>query len=119
MEKFTGKVWLLGDDIDTDIIMPTEYLVFKTIDEMKPYAFSPLRPELAARVRNPERLAGKQKNFAALDEVIREMQAEGGVARRWHVRHTLRVKPEFERPGAPVRARNGKKCNVYYSTIGV
>ena len=26
MEKFTGKVWVLGDDIDTDIIIPTEYL---------------------------------------------------------------------------------------------
>ena len=51
MEKFTGKVWLLGDDIDTDIILPTEYLVFKTIDEMKPYAFSPLRPELAGQVQ--------------------------------------------------------------------
>ena len=22
MEKFTGKVWVLGDDIDTDIIIP-------------------------------------------------------------------------------------------------
>jgi 3-isopropylmalate dehydratase small subunit len=50
MEKFTGRVWLLGDDIDTDIIMPTEYLAFKTIDEMKPYAFSPLRPELAGKI---------------------------------------------------------------------
>ena len=51
METFTGKVWCLGDDIDTDIILPTEYLVFKTIDEMKPYAFSPLRPELAGRIQ--------------------------------------------------------------------
>ena len=25
MEQFTGKVWVLGDDIDTDIIIPTEY----------------------------------------------------------------------------------------------
>ena len=50
MEKFTGKVWVMGDDIDTDIIMPTEYLVFKTIEEMKPYAFSPLRPDLAAQI---------------------------------------------------------------------
>ena len=24
MEQFKGKVWLLGDDIDTDIIIPTE-----------------------------------------------------------------------------------------------
>ena len=51
MDKFTGRVWLLGDDIDTDIIMPTEYIVFKKIDDMKPYAFSPLRPELAGQIR--------------------------------------------------------------------
>ena len=24
MDKFTGRVWVLGDDIDTDIIIPTE-----------------------------------------------------------------------------------------------
>ncbi len=51
MEQFTGRVWCLGDDIDTDIILPTEYLVFNTIDEMKPYAFSPLRPELAGEIK--------------------------------------------------------------------
>ena len=34
MEKMTGKVWVLGDDIDTDIIIPTEYLALKTIDDM-------------------------------------------------------------------------------------
>ncbi len=51
MEKFTGKVWVLGDDIDTDIIMPTEYLALKTVEDMKPYAFSPLRPELAAQIQ--------------------------------------------------------------------
>lgn len=50
MEKFTGKVWVLGDDIDTDIIIPTEYLALKTVDDMKKYAFSPLRPELAAQI---------------------------------------------------------------------
>ena len=30
-EKFSGKVWVLGDDIDTDIIIPTEYLALKTV----------------------------------------------------------------------------------------
>ena len=29
MEQFKGKVWVLGDDIDTDIIIPTEYLAQK------------------------------------------------------------------------------------------
>ena len=50
MDKFTGRVWVLGDDIDTDIIIPTEYLALKTIDDMKQYGFSPLRPELAGQI---------------------------------------------------------------------
>ena len=51
MENMTGKVWILGDDIDTDIIIPTEYLAMKTINDMKQYAFSPLRPELAGQIQ--------------------------------------------------------------------
>ena len=43
MEQFTGKVWVLGDDIDTDIIIPTEYLALPTVEDMKQYGFSPLR----------------------------------------------------------------------------
>ena len=50
MEQFTGKVWVLGDDIDTDIIIPTEYLALKTIEDMKQYGFSPLRPQLAGQI---------------------------------------------------------------------
>ena len=41
MEQFEGKVWVMGDDIDTDIIIPTEYLALKTIEDMKQYGFSP------------------------------------------------------------------------------
>ena len=29
MAQFSGKVWVLGDDIDTDIIIPTEYLALR------------------------------------------------------------------------------------------
>ncbi|MCR5272264.1 MAG: 3-isopropylmalate dehydratase [Lachnospiraceae bacterium] len=61
-DKFNGKVWVLGDDIDTDIILPTEYLALKTVDDMKPYAFSPLRPELAAKI-NPGDIIVAGKNF--------------------------------------------------------
>lgn len=50
MDKFTGKIWVLGDDVDTDIIIPTEYLALKTVQDMGPYAFSPLRPELAGQI---------------------------------------------------------------------
>lgn len=62
MEQFTGKVWTLGDDIDTDIIIPTEYLALKTIEDMKQYAFSPLRPELAGQIA-PGDIIVAGKNF--------------------------------------------------------
>ena len=61
-ETFTGKVWVLGDDIDTDIIIPTEYLALKTVEDMKPYAFSPLRPELAGQIEKGDIIVAG-KNF--------------------------------------------------------
>ncbi len=50
MESFTGKIFVLGDDIDTDIIIPTEYLALKTINDMRQYGFYPLRPELPSLI---------------------------------------------------------------------
>ena len=62
MSSFTGKIWVLGDDIDTDIIIPTEYLALPTVDDMKKYAFSPLRPELAGQIQ-PGDISVAGKNF--------------------------------------------------------
>lgn len=62
MDKFTGKIWILGDDIDTDIIIPTEYLALKTVQDMAPHAFSPLRPELAGQIREGDMIVAG-KNF--------------------------------------------------------
>ena len=62
MENMTGKVWVLDDDIDTDIIIPTEYLAMKTIDDMKQYGFSPLRPELAGQIQKGDIIVAG-KNF--------------------------------------------------------
>ena len=62
MDKMIGKVWVLGDDIDTDIIIPTEYLALKTIDDMKQYGFSQLRPELVAQIK-PGDIIVAGKNF--------------------------------------------------------
>lgn len=68
MEKFTGKVWVLGDDIDTDIIIPTEYLALKTIDDMKQYGFSPLRPELAGQIQKGDIIVAGKTLAAVLPE---------------------------------------------------
>ena len=62
MAQYTGKVWVLGDDIDTDIIIPTEYLALKTIEDMKQYGFYPLRPELAGQIQ-PGDIIVAGKNF--------------------------------------------------------
>ncbi len=62
MEQFTGKVWVLGDDIDTDIIIPTEYLALPTVEDMKQYGFSPLRPELAGQIHEGDIIVAG-KNF--------------------------------------------------------
>jgi 3-isopropylmalate/(R)-2-methylmalate dehydratase small subunit len=50
MEDHTGAVIKLGDNIDTDIIIPTQYMTLKTIQDMVPHAFSPLRPDLPEKI---------------------------------------------------------------------
>lgn len=63
MERiFEGKVWKFGDDIDTDIIIPTQYVALPTVEEMKLYAFEPLRPEVAGLIR-PGDIIVAGKNF--------------------------------------------------------
>jgi 3-isopropylmalate/(R)-2-methylmalate dehydratase small subunit len=51
MSTHTGNIIKLGDHIDTDIIIPTQYMTLETIEEMAKYAFSPLRPEIPSLVR--------------------------------------------------------------------
>ena len=88
MEQFSGKVWLLGDDIDTDIIIPTEYLALKTVKDMAPYGFSPLRPELAARIQ-PGDIIVAGKNFGCgssreqAPEVIKALGVRAVIARSY------------------------------------
>ena len=57
-----------GDDIDTDIIIPTEYLALKTIDDMKQYGFLSLRPELADRIKPGDIIVAGKNLAAALPE---------------------------------------------------
>ncbi len=60
--SFSGRIWKFGDDIDTDIIIPTQYLALPTMEEMKRYAFEPLRPELAGAVEKGDIIVAG-KNF--------------------------------------------------------
>ncbi|KRM06080.1 MAG: 3-isopropylmalate dehydratase [Liquorilactobacillus ghanensis] len=44
---YQGRVWKMGDDIDTDTIIPGKRGTIPTMDEMKKYAFELLRPDFA------------------------------------------------------------------------
>ena len=85
-ETFSARVWVLGDDIDTDIIIPTEYLALKIVQDMTPYAFSPLRPELAGQIR-PGDVIVAGKNFGCgssreqAPEIIKALGIKAVVAR--------------------------------------
>ena len=50
-QTFCSRIWRLGDNIDTDIIIMSKYLAKPSLREMVPHLFEPLRPELAARLR--------------------------------------------------------------------
>ncbi len=77
IQKFEGRAWKLRDDIDTDIIIPTQYLALPTLDEMKQYAFEPLRPELPKLIKDGDIIVAG-KNFGCGSS--REMAAEVLVA---------------------------------------
>ena len=80
MTEFTGKVWLLGDDIDTDITIPTEYLALPSVEDMKKYAFSPLRPELAGQIEEGDIIvAGKNFGCGSSREQAPEIIKQLGV----------------------------------------
>lgn len=49
-KRFSGRIWLMRNDIDTDIIAPTQYLGLPMQEQIK-HIFEPLYPELAAQLR--------------------------------------------------------------------
>lgn len=88
MEQFTGKVWVLGDDIDTDIIIPTEYFALPTVEDMKQYGFSPLRPELASQISEGDIIVAG-KNFGCgssreqAPEIIKALKVKCVIAKSY------------------------------------
>ncbi|WP_313164236.1 aconitase/3-isopropylmalate dehydratase large subunit family protein [Sedimentibacter sp.] len=50
-QKFTGRVWKLPDDVDTDTIIPGRYGVLPDAKAMSVHCMEPLRPELASNAK--------------------------------------------------------------------
>lgn len=77
---FEGRCWKFGNDIDTDIIIPTQHLNYATMDEIKVHAFEPLRPELAAQLREGDLIvAGNNFGCGSSREQAAEVLVANGV----------------------------------------
>lgn len=78
--SFTGRVWRFGNDIDTDIIMPTQHLSYATMEEIKTHVFEPLRPELAALIKEGDIIvAGNNFGCGSSREQAAEILAFAGI----------------------------------------
>lgn len=63
MDKiFSGRIWKMGDDIDTDTIIPGRRGTIPDIIEMGKYAFELLRPEFSSESKPGDIIVGG-KNF--------------------------------------------------------
>lgn len=61
---FSGRVWKFGDNVDTDQIIPSQYLLLPSIEEMKQYTFEPLDKEFPAKIQPGDIILGGE-NFGA------------------------------------------------------
>jgi len=76
----TGRVWKLGDNVDTDVLAPGEYMKFG-IDEIAKHCLQALRPEFAASVRPGDVIvAGRNFGVGSSREQAPEALRHLGVA---------------------------------------
>ena len=50
MDAITGRVWVFGDNVDTDQIIPAERLVAANLDHLNDFIFEKVRPGFAQQV---------------------------------------------------------------------
>ena len=50
-KKIMGAVFTMGNDVNTDVIIPGKYLIYTDPDELAKYAFSVMGPEYTERLK--------------------------------------------------------------------
>jgi 3-isopropylmalate/(R)-2-methylmalate dehydratase small subunit len=62
MEKIRGKAWKFENNVDTDQVMPSQYLLLPTIKEMSEHTFEPIKPDFSQNVKQGDVIVAG-KNF--------------------------------------------------------
>ncbi len=62
MDRITGRIWVFGDNVDTDQIIPAERLVSTNLDHLNDFIFEKVRPGFAQEVRKGDILVAG-RNF--------------------------------------------------------
>ncbi|MDR0335172.1 MAG: 3-isopropylmalate dehydratase [Methanomassiliicoccaceae archaeon] len=58
----TGKVWRFGDHVDTDQIIPAEYLLSENLTHLNDFIFEKVRPGIASKMSKGDIIVA-DKNF--------------------------------------------------------
>jgi 3-isopropylmalate/(R)-2-methylmalate dehydratase small subunit len=77
-----GKAWVFGENVDTDQIIATQFLLLPGIDDMKGHTFEGLRPEFAKEL-TPGDVLVAGKNFgcgSSREQAPRVLKALGVAA---------------------------------------
>ncbi len=79
LKKIIGKAWKFGSNIDTDQIIPAEYLVTDDEKELAKHAFEKVRPNFYKTV-NPGDIIVAEKNFgcgSSREHAVRALKGLG------------------------------------------
>ncbi|MGQ9668280.1 MAG: 3-isopropylmalate dehydratase small subunit [Anaerolineae bacterium] len=123
--KLTGKAWVFGDNVDTDVIIPARRLNMSTAEELAKYVMEDLDPTLVGKIRPGDIfVAGKNFGCGSSREHAPLALKGAGVAcviaesfARIFYRNAINIGlPILESPEAAHRIRQGDQVTVDLST---
>ena len=125
MMKIEGRVWMFGDHVDTDLIIPARYLSVSDEQELAKHCFTDCRPDFVKDVRAGD-IAVAGVNFgcgSSREHALWAMKAAGIGAviaksfARIFYRNAFNIGlPILESDEAPEQIREGDRVSIDLST---
>ena len=123
MEK--GTIFKFHNDLDTDQIIASQYLLLPTIDEMKDHTFESLDPDFPKKVKPGDYVVGGE-NFGCgssreqAPSVLKALGVQAVVAKsfaRIFYRNAINIGlPIIECPEASRKIQNGDEVEIDFNT---